>query len=152
MIWRTLFFLLLNFSALGIGSIFTSTGINTDWYIELNQAPWTPPGWMFGFAWTLIMMSFSFYMAYAWPVKEYRPLLSILYILQWILNVSWNPVFFYFQFTGIAFLIIISLLLVICLIGFFFREKMRNKTILILPYFFWLLIASSLNAYILIMN
>ena len=39
-------------------------GPMTDWYINLNQAPWSPPGWVFGAAWTTIMICFSIYMAY----------------------------------------------------------------------------------------
>ncbi|QLH45180.1 MAG: tryptophan-rich sensory protein [Bacteroidota bacterium] len=29
----------------------------------LATSPWTPPGWVFGFAWTLIMVCYSFF----WP-------------------------------------------------------------------------------------
>ena len=67
MILRVLSFLVLNFLALGIGGIFTGKGVPSEWYVQLNKAPWTPPGWMFGFAWTSIMICFALYMAYLWP-------------------------------------------------------------------------------------
>ena len=57
-----LFFLLINFSALTIGSWLMDNGPQTDWYKGLNKAPWTPAGWVFGFAWTTIMICFSIYM------------------------------------------------------------------------------------------
>jgi benzodiazapine receptor len=52
----SIFFLVLNFSALAIGSWLMNNGPITNWYMNLNQAPWTPPGWVFGIAWTTIMI------------------------------------------------------------------------------------------------
>ena len=63
MIKRTIFFLLLNFAALAIGGLFTGSGVSSEWYQNLNKAPWTPPGWVFGTVWTLIMILFAIYMA-----------------------------------------------------------------------------------------
>ena len=60
----TLLFLMINFGGLAIGSWLMDNGPMTDWYINLNQAPWSPPGWVFGAAWTTIMICFSIYMAY----------------------------------------------------------------------------------------
>ena len=56
-------FLFLNFGALALGGLFAGSGAGSNWYAELNKAPWTPPGWVFGFAWTTIMLCFSVYMA-----------------------------------------------------------------------------------------
>ena len=44
-------FLVLNFGALGIGTILMDNGPQSLWY-TFNQAPWTPMGWVFGAAWT----------------------------------------------------------------------------------------------------
>ena len=55
---------MLNFGALAIGSYFTASGASSDWYQNLNKAPWTPAGWVFGAAWTSIMICYSVYMAY----------------------------------------------------------------------------------------
>ena len=116
MIYKLIVFLIINFGALAIGSIFTSKGVPSDWYIGLAKAPWTPPGWAFGFAWTTIMICFSVYMAYLWPVKENNGLLVALFIIQWVLNILWNPTFFYFHNVLAGLFIIVSLTL---LIGFF---------------------------------
>lgn len=145
-------FLLLNFAALGLGGLFTSKGVPSEWYAGLNKAPWTPPGWVFGVAWTVIMISFSFYMAHLWTYFENKKILVFLFLLQLILNVIWNPVFFHFN-NVIVGLVVISALTI--LIGFFmiyFYPILKLKTSLIMPYFIWLVIASSLNAYILIKN
>ena len=60
-----LFFIILNFGALAIGGSFTADGVASDWYQNLSKAPWTPPGWVFGAAWTFLMMCYSIYLAFA---------------------------------------------------------------------------------------
>lgn len=152
MLVKTLLFLVLNFTALGIGSLFTSKGVPSAWYQNLNKAPWTPPGWVFGVAWTVIMICFAFYMAYALEKIENWKGIIILFALQWILNVSWNPVFFKFQNMGLGLLIIGALTLVIAFILFFYAAKLKYASLLIAPYFIWLLIATSLNAYTFLKN
>ncbi len=152
MIYRIVFFLILNFGALGIGGFFTSKGVPSEWYLNLNKAPWTPPGWVFGFAWTTIMICFAIYMSYAWVKVSNIKTLGILFAIQWIFNVTWNPTFFYFH--NVLFgLIIISLLTI--LVGYFllnYWSDLKIYSLLILPYLVWLIIATSLNAYILVRN
>ena len=58
----TLLFIVINFSGLAIGSWLMNNGPLSNWYTNLNQAPWTPPGFVFGIAWTLIMICFSIYL------------------------------------------------------------------------------------------
>lgn len=152
MIPRLILFLLLNFSALAIGGLFTSGGVNSDWYRQLNKAPWTPPGWVFGFAWTLIMICFSIYMAYALGLTENKKALIVLFALQWVLNVFWNPIFFKFHLANPALVVILLLTLLIGYLLFSNAKLLGSKSIFILPYFLWLLVATSLNAYISIKN
>ena len=64
---------------------------------------------MFGAAWSLIMVCFAFYMAYAWNIVETKKTLIILFVVQWILNVMWNPTFFYYHHTLLALIVIIAL-------------------------------------------
>lgn len=152
MLIRTLIFLVINFAALGIGGLFTSKGVPSEWYQNLNQAPWTPPGWVFGTAWTTIMICFACYMAYAWQSVENKGLLIGLFAVQWLLNIGWNPVFFHFHQVQLG-LVVISALTV--LVGFFlftYYPQLKAKSVLILPYLIWLIIATSLNGYIYFKN
>jgi benzodiazapine receptor len=145
-------FLVLNFAALALGGLATSTAVNGEWYLAVNKAPWTPPGWVFGASWTAIMICFSVFMAYAWEAVVDKKKLAILFSLQWILNVSWNPIFFVYHYVLFG-LIVISALTV--LVGYFlfgYRPILKGKVFLMLPYFVWLLIATSLNLYIFIYN
>lgn len=149
---RLIIFLVINFAGLALGGLFTNVGTNGGWYAELNKAPWTPPGWVFGAAWTLIMVCFAVYMAYRYQESSNKSFLITLFILQWLLNFAWNPVFFKFHAVLTALFIISSLTV---LIGYFWLSGWRTigwKAFLVAPYFIWLCIATSLNAYILLKN
>lgn len=152
MVLRLIIFLALNFAALALGSLFTSNGVTSEWYAQLDKAPWTPPGWVFGAAWTAIMICFSFYLALLWPKVVNKKQLIILFSIQWILNVSWNPVFFYLEYAGLGLVIICALLFVVWYFLFYYSKTMKSGSLLILPYLIWLIIATSLNAYIFVMN
>lgn len=145
-------FLILNFSALGIGGFLMGGEVTGEWYTNVNKAPWTPPGWVFGAAWTTIMLCFSVYMAFAWQQMDNRNFLMGLFAFQWILNVAWNPVFFKFHQVGTGLLVIVSLTVLVGYFLFGLMPQLRIKSLLVLPYFLWLLVATSLNAYILIKN
>ena len=147
----TLFFLIINFGGLAIGSWLMNNGPMTVWYTNLNQAPWTPPGWVFGVAWTTIMICFSIYLGKLFLSKNTSKN-KIIFLIHFILNVSWNYIFFN-QHQVLFGLITIILLTSLLFIYFF---KLSHKTgyykYLLLPYVVWLCVATSLNLYILVYN
>ena len=147
-----LIFIFINFSALGIGTWLMNDGPRTEWYTNLNQAPWSPPGWVFGVAWTFIMICFAVYMAYLIDHKTDRKKIIILFAIQWVLNISWNPVFFYFQEVLLGMINISLLTILIGYLFFSYRKELKVKSIFIVPYLIWLMIATSLNGYILLNN
>lgn len=152
MIYRLLIFLVINFGALAIGGIFTGKGVPSEWYINLNKAPWTPPGWVFGAAWTTIMLCFSIYLTYLWPNTENKNLLIGLFIVQLVLNIGWNPSFFYYHNVVGSLIIITSLTLLVGFMLIYYYPQLKLKTLLIAPYLIWLIIATSLNIYIWLKN
>ena len=151
MVLRIIIFLFINFTGLFLGGLFTQEGVPSDWYQNLNKAPWTPPGWVFGAAWTTIMICFSVYMAILWKKITLKNLLY-LYIAEFILNVIWNPLFFHFKWINVALLSISLLTILIIYMAVSLRVEMRYKTLLIFPYLIWLIIATSLNGYIVLCN
>jgi tryptophan-rich sensory protein len=142
-----LLFLVINFGALGLGVLLMDNGPLTSWYTNLNQAPWTPPNWVFGTAWSFIMVCFSVYMSYLYTLLT-TVKVKVLFLIQFVLNVSWNYIFFNQHLVGFGLLIIVLLTIIIAIFLFGFLNKLKLKTLLILPYFVWLCIAASLNAYI----
>jgi len=147
----SIYFLVLNFSALAIGSWLMNNGPITNWYMNLNQAPWTPPVWVFGIAWTTIMICFSVYMAYLF-MEIFNINLILLYLTQLGLNISWNYIFFNQHAIGLGLFCIIALTIIVTLFLINYRKLLQFKSLLIVPYFLWLLIATSLNAYIYFYN
>ncbi len=147
------FFLLLNFGALGIGIVLMNNGPTSYWYQNLNKAPWTPDNWVFGAAWFSLMFCFSIYMAnIVFKKVEVHKKLTFLYGIQWVLNVSWNYIFFNQQQVFLGLIVIIALWLLIGYLLFNYLRTLKFYSLLILPYLIWMTIAVSLNAYIFINN
>ncbi len=149
-----LLFLLLNFGALAIGGLLMGGETQGAWYGSLNKAPWTPPGWVFGAAWFTIMLLFSLY---AWNISSKldsreKIIFYVVFAIQWLLNVMWNPLFFKWHYTTFSLIIIIALTMVV---GWFLVKGFQSKIIngiFVLPYFIWLCIATSLNWYVVVKN
>jgi len=145
-------FTVLNFGALAIGSYLSGDGAISDWYQNLNKAPWTPPGWVFGAAWTFLMLCYSVFLIFEQENTANGTFFWGMYSLQWLFNVAWNPLFFKYHWSVIALGDLVLLALVIYL-SLYRAVRWRSwKMALILPYAIWILLAVSLNAYIVLNN
>lgn len=144
-------FLIINFGALGIGYWLMADGPQGLWYTQLHKAPWSPEDWVFGVAWTSIMILFSVYMAFLYLKRPTDKILT-LFIAQFFLNVSWNYVFFNLHLIDLSLIIIMLLTLVVSAFFFTYIRDLKGKSILIIPYLIWLSIATSLNLYIYLYN
>lgn len=144
-------FFLINFGALALGGFLMGEGPASDWYLEANKAPWTPPGWVFGAAWTFIMLCYTVYMGVAWNRISRQKLLGV-FGIQLIFNIGWNPVFFDMHDVEMGLLIIGFLTALLWFKLFVFRKSMKAWSLLLLPYAIWLVIATSLNFYFLQYN
>ncbi|WP_445747880.1 TspO/MBR family protein [Polaribacter sp.] len=145
-------FLAINFGGLAFGSWLMNNGPTSDWYINLNKAPWTPPGWVFGAAWTTIMICFSIYLTKLFTSEKDMKRITIAFLIQFILNVSWNFLFFNLH---LVFMALIGITLLTALIFYFYFNLSKNAKkhkFLLLPYMIWLCIATSLNLYVLVYN
>jgi benzodiazapine receptor len=146
-------FLTLNFGGLAVGSWFTGPGVASDWYQGLDKAPWTPPGYVFGAAWTTVMIGFSWFMYAAWtrtPQRRERLVWLIWFAVSWVLNALWNPLFFGAQELGWALLEILILFAVIAAMA---KKGARQASLGaarwgIAPYILWLTVAISLNMWL----
>lgn len=147
MIKRLTLFLIIHFAALGIGSALMGTGPMGDWYQDLNKAPWTPPGWVFGAAWTVIMICLSIAMAQMFRRTSRKNHLMSVWGVHLLLNVLWNPLFFNGHLLGIALVEILVLLALVIYLGLFIKKEIGRWSLLILPYILWLSIAATLNGY-----
>lgn len=151
---RLIIFTILNFGALGLGAYLMGGETTGEWYNNLNKAPWTPPGWVFGAAWFSIMLFFSVYM---WGMTDKlegneKQLFISIYAIHLVLNVIWNPIFFNWHMLLLG-LVVITLLTTI--VFYFLIKGLKTEWYygaLVIPYVIWLCIATSLNAYAVLNN
>ncbi|MBT3919482.1 MAG: tryptophan-rich sensory protein, partial [Flavobacteriaceae bacterium] len=71
---------------------------------------------------------------------------------QFVLNVICNYIFFNQHLIGLGLIFIIILTIIVCTFLVSYNRKLKIKSLLVLPYFLWLLIATSLNTYIYLYN
>ena len=144
-------FIIINFSALAIGTWLMNNGPRSEWYINLNQAPWSPPGWVFGISWSSVMLLFSAFMAYLVQVDKSKKVL-ILFSVQFVLNIFWNYLFFnqHLIILGLLNILFLTFLMFYFLVTY--KHKLKNKWFFVLPYCIWLIVATSLNLYIALYN
>lgn len=135
------------------GGIFTSSSVN-NWYTTINKPSFTPPGWLFGPAWTLlyILMGLAFY--FAW-LKGFggNPSLCIgIFAVQLILNFLWSILFFGLKAPLYAFVEIVFLWVAILINVIVFFRVSRVSGYLLLPYILWVSFASALNLGVVLLN
>jgi len=78
----------------GVGGVLTEIG---PWYRALKKPAWQPPDWAFGPAWTLILGLAAWGGALAWdaaPDSAARTLVIVLFAVNGVFHIVWNPLFF----------------------------------------------------------
>lgn len=140
---------------LGVGALggwATSQSVTT-WYVGLTKPEWTPPGWVFGPAWTTlyILMAVSAWRIWrgsnsgdsGWHGPAKRAL--TLWLVQLALNLCWSFSFFAAQSPALGLVNIVALWLTIAatLAAFFQRDTIAGW--LMVPYIAWVSFATALN-------
>lgn len=118
------------------------------WYKTLNLPDWTPSGSLMVLAWTIIFILTLLSILIIWnkysSVKNFHFIIA-LFVLNAILNVGWNILFFVHQQLGLAFfqaiLLMINLIYLILLI----RRFSPSAAYLLLPYSGWVMFATILT-------
>jgi len=115
-----------------------------EWYPALQKPSWTPPGWVFGPAWTLLypLMAVAGWMAW----REGRARLGpLLFLLQLALNAAWPWLFFAQRRLDLALVCVAALWVAILGTTVAFWRSSRGAAILLLPYLAWVGFAAALN-------
>lgn len=133
------------------GRSWTDTGRGS-WDDGLETAPWQPPGWAFGAAWTVLyalMAVAAWRVAAAGPGRpEVRAALGW-YGLQLALNLAWTGVFFGLESPPGGMVVIVALAAAIAVTIRAFDRVSRLAALLLAPYLAWVLFAATLNGYVL---
>lgn len=118
------------------------------WYQNLNKSSLTPPGYVFGIAWTILYILMSISVWIIWNKEKKISFPIQLYIIQLILNFAWSPLFFkYHCINESLFLLSFIWMSVFIMIDIFYSiDKIAG--LLLVPYLIWLSFAYYLNYYI----
>ena len=152
-------FLAISFAVAAFGSI--STIANVDgWYADAEKPFWNPPNALFGPVWTLLYTLMSVAAWLVWLRREQPGASTALwtYVAQLVLNAVWTPVFFgAYPLIGpaalwIALGIIVVLDVAILLTMLRFWRHSRAAAWLLVPYWAWVLFATTLNAGLAVLN
>jgi len=152
-------FIAISFAVAGLGSIATAENVD-GWYATAEKAAWNPPNFLFGPVWTVLYTLMSVAAWLVWRERSrmnVRPALTM-YIVQLALNAVWTPVFFgLYPFIGtpalwIALAIIVAIDVTVLLTMMRFWKVRRTSAWLLVPYWAWVLFATTLNAALAVLN
>ncbi len=136
-----------------LGSLATGPTID-GWYAETAKPLWNPPNAVFGPVWTVLYVSMSVaaWMVWRGPDSDARSRALRIYVVQLAINALWTPAFFGLGAllgapgVWIALVIIVVLDFVILATIIRFGDVNRVAAALLVPYWFWALFATTLNA------
>lgn len=142
------------FAVGGLGGL-VSGGESDPWYVQLDKAPGTPPGWTFGVVWPILYILMALGASLAWSrVRDdaHKRSLAYLYGAQLIVNLAWSYLFFGMHLAALALVDIAALLALVLLMTRAFWRSRRIAGVLQIPYLLWLCFAFYLNTWIVFAN
>jgi len=128
-----------------IGGWLTDIG---PWYSALRFPPWKPPNWAFGPIWTVILLFAGVGIVLGWmatPGGGPRLVFAGLLLLNGVLNVLWNYLFFTMKRPDFALAGVVALWLSILAILGFAAMHSTTAALCFAPYLIWVGIAGLLN-------
>ncbi len=154
-----LVFLAISFAVAAFGSLSTISNVD-GWYANAEKPFWNPPNFLFGPVWTVLYTLMSVAAWLVWLRRDAPGARSALwtYVGQLVLNAVWTPAFFgAYPLIGpaalwIALGIIVALDVAILLTMLRFWPISRAAAWLLVPYWAWVLFATTLNAGLAVLN
>ena len=145
-------FLAIDYAVAAFGAITTIGAVN-GWYSHAPHVLWTPPNAAFGPVWTVLytLIAVAGWLVWRRRARRGAPGALGLFVVQLVLNSLWTPIFFgAHALIGsvalwIALAVILALDLVVAATMAAFWPLSRVASLLLLPYFVWILYASTLN-------
>ena len=136
----------------GLGGLLTEIG---PWYRNLRKPPWQPPDWLFGPAWTIILILAAWAGVLAWqgaPDAAGRTTVIILYAVNFVFHFAWSPLFFKLKRPDWALAEVVFLWASVLGLFLGLRPFSEAASWMILPYLLWVTFASFLNLAIVRLN
>lgn len=127
---------------------------NGKFYKSLKKPKITPAPKFFKIAWSIlyVLMFLGLFLVFIEPESVSRTKGIYYFILQFLLNVIWFPVFFVFEMPRAALFLSIMLVISVGITVYFFAQTSLIAFSLLLPYWIWVCFACFLNWEIVILN
>jgi translocator protein len=133
-----------------LSGFLVSTG-DFSWYANITKPSFNPPNYIFGPVWSILYIFMG--IVFGKIIKDFNNNKPLFYcfIIQFLLNLSWTPIFFYFHKIDLA---LINLILLWASIFIFLALSFNKRLLfwLFVPYFIWVSFAGILNFYIYKLN
>ncbi|MBE0571237.1 MAG: tryptophan-rich sensory protein [Ignavibacteriaceae bacterium] len=134
-------------------SYFAETG--RAWYQTINLPDWTPSASLMVLAWTIIFVLSSISLLIIWnkhsEEKKFKIVIG-LFVINAILIVGWNILFFSHQQLGLAFFLAVLLIANLSLLIFFIWRLSPLAACLLVPYSLYLLFSTVLAINVWMLN
>lgn len=129
-----------------IGSAFTSTSVDSEWYQSV-KSNLTPPNWVFPVVWNILFFLIALSLFFAWTKssKKQKTRIAIIFGANLLLNVLWSFSFFFLQNPTLAFVDLILLEFSIITMIFITKKIEKKSAWLLVPYLLWVGFAGILN-------
>lgn len=122
-----------------------------DWYDRLAKPRWTPPGWVFPLAWSVLYLSMAFAAMRVAQLPGSGQALAF-WGAQIAFNTLWTPIFFGLHRMRAALVAMGGLWLFVALTLVAFWRLDLLAGLLFVPYLLWVSIAAALNLSVLRRN
>ena len=126
-----------------------------DSFSQLNQPPFSPPGFLFPIVWTIlyILMGIASYLVLTSGQSQTKIKdAMITYGLQLFFNFFWSIIFFNLEWYMFAFVWLVVLWVLIFNTIISFYEISKTAAYLLIPYLLWVTFAGYLNLGIYLLN
>lgn len=124
-----------------------AAGDDSAWYVALSKPAFTPPGWVFPVAWTIlyVLMGLAVAMILNARGARGRGRALAVFALQLAMNLAWTPLFFGEHKVGAALALLVAILVCAAISAWLFARIRVQAAWLMLPYLAWLCFAGALN-------
>jgi tryptophan-rich sensory protein len=129
-----------------LGSIFTSSTVNTEWYQETKPAL-TPPNYLFPIVWNILftLIAISLYLVWMNSNKKEKRKIILVYGINFVLNILWSVLYFGLRNPVLAFFELVIFFFSIIAMIFVSYQIKKQAFYLLVPYALWVAFASILN-------
>lgn len=123
------------------------SGYDNPWFAALVKPAAMPSGSVFPIAWTILYVLIGFALSLiVWARGASGRGIAIgLFAAQFVLNLAWSPIFFAYHAMGLAFAVILLMLVIALATTLAFARIRRTAALLMIPYLLWLCFAGWLN-------